>query len=185
MSSSLQPGNKIECYFSDIKPIEVFKYPSQASRIIWGVNSNNILQSSLQILDFIKTSKIPIQMALYLIDIFSQIRVKEIKLFSELYQKLSNAFPHMYEPKNKKLIELLHYQFENSEQKIEEILNLYSTESPLFYIAWDKVDDLKNKFPNLDINNNIDQEITPLGCAIKYGSELCFNYLKKFRSSIH
>ncbi|EAX99764.1 hypothetical protein TVAG_367600 [Trichomonas vaginalis G3] len=62
--------------------------------------------------------------------------------------------------------------------KEEEILNLYSTKSPLYYIAWDKVDDLKSKFPNLDINEQIDYYITPLDCAIKYGSELCFNYLK-------
>ncbi|EAX87272.1 hypothetical protein TVAG_058900 [Trichomonas vaginalis G3] len=61
--------------------------------------------------------------------------------------------------------------------KIEEILNLYSTESPLYYIAWDQVNDLKSKFPNLDINKMINN-ITPLNCAIKYGSELCFNYLK-------
>ncbi|EAX99567.1 hypothetical protein TVAG_104480 [Trichomonas vaginalis G3] len=60
----------------------------------------------------------------------------------------------------------------------EQILNLYSTESPLYYIAWYKVDDLKSKFPNLDIKEKIDYEITPLDCAIKYGSELCFNYLK-------
>ncbi|EAY19673.1 hypothetical protein TVAG_432690 [Trichomonas vaginalis G3] len=63
--------------------------------------------------------------------------------------------------------------------KEEEILNLYSKESPLYYIAWDKVDDLKNKFPDLDINiNKRINDITPLDCAIKYGLELCFNYLK-------
>ncbi|EAY02728.1 hypothetical protein TVAG_465880 [Trichomonas vaginalis G3] len=122
-------------------------------------------------------------MALYLIDIFSKIRFKEIKLFSELYQKISNAFSYIYEPKNKRLATILHYQgfkFENFEPKMKEekILNLYSTESPLYYIAWDKVDDLKSKFPNLDINKKIDYEITPLDCSIKYGSELCFIYLK-------
>ncbi|EAY09503.1 hypothetical protein TVAG_102520 [Trichomonas vaginalis G3] len=61
--------------------------------------------------------------------------------------------------------------------KEKEILNLYSTESPLYYIEWDKVNDLKSKFPNLDINREI-KNITPLDCSIKYGSELCFNYLK-------
>ncbi|EAX97307.1 hypothetical protein TVAG_123570 [Trichomonas vaginalis G3] len=59
----------------------------------------------------------------------------------------------------------------------EEILNLYSTETPLYYIQWDKVDDLKSKFPNLDIKKEINK-ITPLDCSIKYGSELCFNYFK-------
>ncbi|EAX77873.1 hypothetical protein TVAG_557640 [Trichomonas vaginalis G3] len=62
--------------------------------------------------------------------------------------------------------------------KEEDILNIYSTKSPLFYIACDKVDDLKDKFPKLDINEKIDYEFTPLDCSIKYGSELCFNYLK-------
>ncbi|EAY08667.1 hypothetical protein TVAG_079250 [Trichomonas vaginalis G3] len=62
--------------------------------------------------------------------------------------------------------------------KEEEILNLYSTDSPLYYIAWDKVDDLKSKFPNLDIERGNDYTITPLECAILYGSELCFNFLK-------
>ncbi|EAY14112.1 hypothetical protein TVAG_351600 [Trichomonas vaginalis G3] len=88
----------------------------------------------------------------------------------------------MIKPKNDKLASLLHYKgfrFENFRpyKKEEEILNLYSIESPLYYIAWDKVDDLKRKFPNLDINKNID-EFTPLDCALNYGSELCFNYLK-------
>ncbi|EAY20089.1 hypothetical protein TVAG_365970 [Trichomonas vaginalis G3] len=63
--------------------------------------------------------------------------------------------------------------------KEEEILNLYPAESPLYYIAWDKVDDLKSKFPEFDINQTINNEITSLDCAIKYGSESCFNHLKK------
>ncbi|EAX93972.1 hypothetical protein TVAG_429020 [Trichomonas vaginalis G3] len=61
--------------------------------------------------------------------------------------------------------------------KEEEILNIYPTDSPLFYIAWDKIDELKRKFPNLDVNKYIQPEY-PLNCAIQYGSELCFNYLK-------
>ncbi|EAY17265.1 hypothetical protein TVAG_266280 [Trichomonas vaginalis G3] len=61
--------------------------------------------------------------------------------------------------------------------KEEKILKLYSTESPLYYIAWDKVNDLKRKFPKLDIKKRIN-DIRPLDCSIKYGSELCFNYLK-------
>ncbi|EAY23659.1 hypothetical protein TVAG_119960 [Trichomonas vaginalis G3] len=178
MFSSEQPTNENECNYSDLKPIKVFEYPDKASKIIWSVNSNNILQISSQIIELITTLKIPIQMALYLIDIFSQIRVKEIKLFSELYQKISNAFSYIRKPNNEKLAELLRYQ--NSAPTIEEekILNLYSTESPLYYIAWDKVDELKSRFPNLDINKEIDMKFTPLDCAIKYGSELCFNYLK-------
>ncbi|EAY13971.1 hypothetical protein TVAG_491090 [Trichomonas vaginalis G3] len=121
-------------------------------------------------------------MSLYLIDIISQIRVKDIKLFTELYEKILNEFSCIIKPKNEKLATLLHYKgftFENFQLEIEEeILNIYSTESPLYYIAWDRVDDLKSKFPNLNINQKIDYTITPLDCAIKYGSELCFNYLK-------
>ncbi|EAY10808.1 hypothetical protein TVAG_258100 [Trichomonas vaginalis G3] len=182
MSSSEQPKNENLCIYNELKPIKVFEYPDQASKIIWSVNSNNIIQISSQIVELITTHKMSIQMAFYLIDIFSQIRVKEIKLFSELYQKISNAFSCIYEPKNKRLATLLHYQgfkFQNFEPKMkeEEILNLYSTESPLYYIAWDKVNDLKIKFPNLDINQKIN-DITPLDYAIKYGSELCFIYLK-------
>ncbi|EAX81052.1 hypothetical protein TVAG_305070 [Trichomonas vaginalis G3] len=180
--SSSEPKNENWRNYSDLKPINVFEYPDQASKIIWGINCNNIIQISSQIIELITTHKIPIQMALYFIDIFSQIRIKEIKLFSELYQKILNAFSYIYKPQNNKLATLLHYQgfkFENFEpiMKEEKILKLYSTESPLYYIAWDKVNDLKSKFPNLDINQEIN-DITPLDCAIKYGSELCFNYLK-------
>ena len=139
MSSSEQSRNEAECVFSDIKPIEVFEYPSLASKIIWGVNSNNILEISAQIIEFIKNNKISIQMSLYLIDIISQIREKDIKLFAELYQKISNEFSCIIKPKNWKLVTLLHYRgfkFENFAPKMkeEEILNLYSTESPLYYI---------------------------------------------------
>ncbi|EAY01406.1 hypothetical protein TVAG_230100 [Trichomonas vaginalis G3] len=181
MSSSKQLKNENLCIYNDFKPINVFECPDQASKIIWSVNSNNIKQISSQIIELITTHKITIQMALRLIDIFSQIRDKEIKLFFILYQKISNAFSYINEPVNKRLAMLLYYQefkFENFKPEIEEeILNLYSTESPLYYIAWDKVDDLKSKFPNLDINQEI-KNITPLDCSIKYGSELCFIYLK-------
>ena len=84
MSSSEQSKTETGCDFIDIKIIEVFNYLSQASKFIWSVNSNNILQISSQIIEFITNSKISIQMALYLIDNLSQIRAKEIKLFSEL-----------------------------------------------------------------------------------------------------
>ncbi|EAY11052.1 hypothetical protein TVAG_044760 [Trichomonas vaginalis G3] len=182
MTSSEQPKNENWFNCCGLKPINVFKYPSQASKIIWGVNYNNILQTSSQIIELIKSNKIPIQMTLNLIDIFSQIRDKEIKLFSELYQKISNAFSYINEPENEKLATLLHYQgfkFENFKPKMTEaeILNLYPQKSPLYYIAWDKVDDLKCKFPNLDINQETN-DIAPLDCAIRYGSELCFIYLK-------
>ncbi|EAY19709.1 hypothetical protein TVAG_433050 [Trichomonas vaginalis G3] len=182
MSSSEQPKDENWCNYSDITPIKVFEYPNQASKIIWSVNSNNIIQISSQIIELITASKITIQMALYLIDIFSQFRVKDIKLFSELYQKISNKFSCIIQPKNEKLATLLHYKgfkFENFEPEMKEaeILNLYPPKSALYYIAWDKVDDLKSKFPNLDINKEINK-ITPLDCSIKFGSELCFNYLK-------
>ncbi|EAY15969.1 hypothetical protein TVAG_262190 [Trichomonas vaginalis G3] len=182
MSSSAQPKNENWCIYSDLKPIKVFEYSDQASKIIWAVNPNNILQTSSQIIELITAYKITIQMALYLIDIISQVRVKDIKLFTELYQKILNEFSCIIKPENEKLVTLLYYRgfkFENfePEMKEEEILNLYSTESPLYYIAWDKIDDLKSKFPNLDINQE-SNKITPLDCSIKYGSELCFNYLK-------
>ncbi|EAX89502.1 hypothetical protein TVAG_324810 [Trichomonas vaginalis G3] len=182
MSSSEQSKNENVCYFGDIKPIKEFEYPNQASKIIWGVNSNNILQISSQIIELITNNKISIQMAVYLIDIFSQIRVEDLKLFTELYKQILNKFSCLIKPENEKLATLLYYKgfkFENYEPKMkeEEILNRYSTETPLYYISLDRVDDLKNKFPNLDINQEIN-DITPLDCAIKFGSELCFNYLK-------
>ena len=182
MFSSEQPTNENECNYSDLKPIKVFEYLDQASKTIWGVNSNNILQISSQIIEFITNNKISIQMAVYLIDIFSQIRVKDIKLFTELYKQILNEFSCLIKPENEKLATLLYYKgfkFENYEPEMneEEILNIYSTDSPFYYVAWDRVDDLKNKFPNLDINQEIN-EITPLDCAIKFGSVLCFNYLK-------
>ncbi|EAX96488.1 hypothetical protein TVAG_277690 [Trichomonas vaginalis G3] len=165
MSSSERSKNENGCDFISIKPIEVFEYPSQASKIIWSVNSKNILQVFSQIIEFVTNNKISIQMSLYLIKVISRIRIKDIKLFTELYQKILNQFSCI--------------QFENFEPAIDgdEILHLNSTESPFYYIAWDKVDDLKSKFPNLDINEET-IAITPLDCAIKYGSEFCFNYLK-------
>ncbi|EAX89790.1 hypothetical protein TVAG_366940 [Trichomonas vaginalis G3] len=183
MINSQRSKNETGWGFCDIESIEVFEYPSQASKIFWDVNSNNIEQASSQIIEFLTNNKISIQMSLYLIDIISQICVKNIKLFTDLYQKISNEYSCIIELENEKLSTLLHYRgfkFENFEPRMEEeeILNLYPTKSPLFYIAWDKVDDLKSKFPNLDINMRVDDEITPLDCAIKYGSELCFNYLK-------
>ncbi|EAX92128.1 hypothetical protein TVAG_224900 [Trichomonas vaginalis G3] len=183
MTSSEQHSHENELNFMGLQPTEVFKYPDQASKTIWSVNSNNLLQVSSEIIDLIKNNKISVQLAFYLIDIFSTIRVKDIETFSEFYQKLSNEFSFIIKPKNDKLSSLLYYKgikFENFEPKFtqEEILNLYSTDSPLYYISFDKVDDLKNKFPNLDLNHKINDEITPLDCSIKYGSELCFNYLK-------
>ncbi|EAY04329.1 hypothetical protein TVAG_069780 [Trichomonas vaginalis G3] len=183
MPKSKRSVNATECDFNDMKPIEVFKYPSQTSKIICDVNTNNLLQISSQIIDLVKTNKVTIQMVLYLIDAFSQIRVKEVKLFTELYLKLSNEFSCIIQPRNEKLAALLHYQglkFENFEpkKKEEEILNIYSTESPLYYIVCDKVDDLKSKFPDLDLKQMYAKELTSFDCAIKYGSELCFNYLK-------
>ncbi|EAX94002.1 hypothetical protein TVAG_356490 [Trichomonas vaginalis G3] len=182
MSSSEQSKNENRCDFGDIKPIKEFEYPNQASKIIWDVNSINILQVSSQIIEFITNNKISIQMAVYLIDIFSQIRVKDIKLFTELYKQILNEFSCLIKPENEKLATLLYYKgfkFENYEPEMneEEILNIYSTDSPFYYVAWDRVDDLKNKFPDLYINQKINK-ITLLDCAIKYGSELCFNYLK-------
>ncbi|EAY04172.1 hypothetical protein TVAG_009800 [Trichomonas vaginalis G3] len=140
MTSSGQPKNENWSNYCDLKPNKVFEYPDQASKMIWGVNSNNNIQLSSQIIELITTNKITIQMALHLIDVFSQIRDKEIKLFSELYQKVSNAFSYIHKPKNNRLATLLHYQgfkFENFKPEIEEgeILNLYSTNSPLYYIA--------------------------------------------------
>ncbi|EAY04750.1 hypothetical protein TVAG_288920 [Trichomonas vaginalis G3] len=182
MSSSEQSKNETGCGFSDVKPLEVFEYPSQASKIIWSVNSENIIQISSQIIELITNNKIPIQMATYLIDTFSQMRVKDIKIFTELYQLVSNEFSYIVKPENIRLATLLHYKgfkFENFEPKMteEDVFNLYSTESPLYYIVWDKVDELKSKFSNLDINQKI-YETTPMDYAIIYGSELCFNYLK-------
>ena len=77
MTSSEALTKEIECDFSDLKPIEIFEYPSQASKLIWDVNSNNILQTTSQIIDFIKNNRISIQMALYLINIFCKFVLKK------------------------------------------------------------------------------------------------------------
>ncbi|EAX92610.1 hypothetical protein TVAG_178870 [Trichomonas vaginalis G3] len=167
---------------SNNKPNETFEYPDQATKAILGVNSSNILEISSQIIEFIKTNKISIQMTLYLIDSFSKIRLKNIEFFAELYQMISNKFSCNIKPNNNSLANLLHYKgfiFENfrPNQKQEKIINLFSKGSPLYYIAWDKIDELKNTYPNFDTNKEI-KGMTPLDCAIKYGSELCFNFLK-------
>ncbi|EAX99561.1 hypothetical protein TVAG_104420 [Trichomonas vaginalis G3] len=186
MSDSEQLSAGLDQDISDIKPAEAFVIPSQASKTIWDVNANNILQISSQIISLIKNNKISIQMVLHLIDVFSILRVKNIQYYAELYQKISTEFSYNKCPKNDELSKMLYCKgfiagdfnpcfYQATE---EEILNIYDTESPLYYIAWDKVDELKIKFPNLDINKKIDYEITPLDCAIKYGSDLCFNYLK-------
>ncbi|EAY07741.1 hypothetical protein TVAG_118220 [Trichomonas vaginalis G3] len=165
MLSSEQSNNETEFNFSDIKTIEAFEYPNQASKKIWSINSNNILHISSQIIELITNNKISIQLSLHLIDIISQLRDKDIKLFAELYEKILNEFSCIIKPENAKLTTLLHYkgfkfEFFKPTKKEEEILNLYPTESPLYYIAWDKVDDLKSKFPNIEIDQKIN-EITP------------------------
>ncbi|EAY03764.1 hypothetical protein TVAG_072570 [Trichomonas vaginalis G3] len=167
--------------YNNIQPITVLEYPDQASKIIWSVTPNNISISSSQIKNLIKTNKISADLAFRLIDIASQIRVKDIKLFTDFYQQLSNEFSYTPSPKCLRLATLLYYRgyhFPNfsPSMKEEEVLNIYSIDSPLYYIAWDKVDDLKSKFPDLDINKKIDN-LSPLDCAIQYGSERCFNYL--------
>ncbi|EAY17209.1 hypothetical protein TVAG_291610 [Trichomonas vaginalis G3] len=176
-------NHAIGCDFSHLKPNEVFEYPDQASKIIWGVNSKNITQVTSQIIELITTSKISIQIALNLIDVFSSIRHKDIKLFTELYFDISNKFSFTLKPKNSNLTALLYYKGLKLQElapfrKQEEYLTLFPKTSPLYYIAYDKVDELKTKFPKLKVNKEMDHDFTPLDCAIKYGSELCFNYLK-------
>ena len=92
MSSSESPKTEIKQDFSDITPNDVFKYPNEASKIIWQVNSSNILQSSSKIIDLINSNKITVEMAFYLISFISKLRAKDIKLFAELYQKMSSTF---------------------------------------------------------------------------------------------
>ncbi|EAY01437.1 hypothetical protein TVAG_490250 [Trichomonas vaginalis G3] len=171
MLSSEPLTKESEYDFSNFKPIEIFTYPNQVSKTIWNFNSNNILQTTSQIIDLINNNKVPIQMVLYLIDNISKSRAKEIELFAELYQNISNKFSCIIKPSNERLATLLHYKgikFENFQpfMKEEEILNLYSTESPLYYIAWDKVDELKCKFPNLNFDPIKDHEFSPFDCAI-------------------
>ena len=182
MMASVQSDIEINLNFREIELIEILEYPNKASEIIFSINSNNLFESSMQIIDFIKNNKISVQMALNLIDIFSEIRVKDISLFVEIYLSIFNELSCPFKPMNKKLATLLFFKginFKDFKPEIteEEILNLYDKESPLYYIAWDKVDELKSKFPNIDVNNRIDL-LTLLDCSIKFGSELCFNYLK-------
>ncbi|EAY04589.1 hypothetical protein TVAG_233250 [Trichomonas vaginalis G3] len=151
--------------------------------MIWEVNSNNILEFSSQIIVLIKTGKISIKMILYLIDSFSKIRNKDIVLFADLYHKILDAFSCVIKPENDKLATLLFHKgftFNNFTPyyEVDNILNIFSDDSPLHFIAWDKVDELKSKFPNLEIDETINFRFTPLDCACNFGSELCFNYLK-------
>ncbi|EAX89846.1 hypothetical protein TVAG_448770 [Trichomonas vaginalis G3] len=177
------------------KPLEVFEYPIQASNIIWEVDSSNLAESMTKIINLIKDKKIPVQMALYLIDCTSVLKRKLIAEYTEFYEKISKKFSIMIRPFNFKMAILLYYRglkfdkfspevdtkyYEtvDPQSKQEEILNIYSKDSPLYYIAWDKIDELKAKFPDIDINEQINREVTPLECAIQYGSELCFNYFR-------
>ena len=57
MLNSEQSKNEIGCDFGSIKPIEVCEYPNRVSKMIWSVNSNNILQASSQIIEFITNKK--------------------------------------------------------------------------------------------------------------------------------
>ena len=66
MSSLEQLKNENWCNYRGLKPNKVFECPDQASKMIWGVNSNNIIQLSSQIIKLITTNKITIQMALRL-----------------------------------------------------------------------------------------------------------------------
>lgn len=122
-------------------------------------------------------------MVLFLIDNISTLRVKYISSYTGLYQRILNEFSCIVKPMNGKLATLLFnkgFKFDNFKPQMneEEIINLYDKESPLYYIAWDKIDELKTKFPTLEINPENVNIITPLDCACKFGSELCFNYLR-------
>lgn len=173
---------------NDENLLETLHYMDQASKIIWDLNSKNGIEISCKLNELIKSQKITIDIVLFIIDSFSILRKKEINLFTEFYLQMSNGVTSYIKPVNKRLKTLLHYKglkFHNFEPKCseEDILNLYDKESPLYYIAWDKVDELKSKFPDLDVdvaikNKNLDNKCTPLECACKYGSELCFFYFK-------
>ncbi|EAY22443.1 hypothetical protein TVAG_379220 [Trichomonas vaginalis G3] len=173
----------MEELFLEPKPIEVFEYPNQVSKIIWDINPSNLAESSSQIVNLITGKKISIQMVLFLIDNISTLRVKYISSYTGLYQRILNEFSCIVKPMNGKLATLLFnkgFKFDNFKPQMneEEIINLYDKESPLYYIAWDKIDELKTKFPTLEINPENANIITPLDCACKFGSELCFNYLR-------
>ncbi|EAY11138.1 hypothetical protein TVAG_359180 [Trichomonas vaginalis G3] len=116
-------------------------------------------------------------MALYLIDTISTLRVKNIAEYAKFYQNISKEFSLTIKPENKDLATLLSYNGFEPNKKEEDILNIYKKDSPLYFIAWDKIDDLKSKFRKLDVNKICDG-LTPLECACKFGSELCFKYLK-------
>ena len=189
MTSFQKPTIKIIENFTDMKPFKCLEYPNQVSKIIWEINSNNILQSSIEIIDYIKSNKISVQLTLHLISAVSEIRIKEISLFAEVYQKILNEFACMIIPTNKRLAALLFYKdvnFPNYKPKydLESLTNIFSKESPLYYIAWDKVDELKSRYPNLNVNMKIRNDYVPtqpftfIDCACRFGSELCFNYLK-------
>ncbi|EAX97508.1 hypothetical protein TVAG_429440 [Trichomonas vaginalis G3] len=167
---------------TDANILNEFKYPNQASKIIWNINTNNITQSTKQIIELIKAQKIPAKMALYLIDTISTLRIKNIAEYAKIYQNISKEFSLTIKPENEDLATLLSYKGFNFKyfkpvKKEEDILNIYKKDSLLYFIAWDKIDDLKSKFPNLDANEKCDG-LTPLECACKFGSELCFKYLK-------
>lgn len=82
--------------FSNINPIDVFEYPCKASKLIWDINSNNVLQQSLQIIELIKSNKISIQMVFHLVDIYSRLRYKDVVNFADFYQKISNEFSYYF-----------------------------------------------------------------------------------------
>ena len=179
MSSSEQEESYMN--LSNIELIEEIKYPDRASKIIWSINSNNILQVSSEIIELIQNNKITVQMVRNLLEKISYIRRKDINLFAELYVQLLNGCPQMVYTEHSNLSKLIYYKRHKSDKynsEVEEVLNLYPKDSPLYYIAWDKVDDLKTKFPNLDVNKNFHFSYSSLDCALEYGSELCFNYLR-------
>ncbi|EAY17332.1 hypothetical protein TVAG_266950 [Trichomonas vaginalis G3] len=189
----MQPEYKFVEDFSNAELLDIFVIPNQASKIIWDVNSNNIKQISSQIICLVKNNKINIQMIHYLIDKFSEMREKDIEIFAELYQGITNEIPYNIKPTNKRLADLLYYKghrYSNDKdfspkKTEEEALYIYSTESPLYCIAWDDINGLKSKFPDSSIEKLIWYKMHPIDYAIKYGSELCFNYLKNLGAKYH
>ena len=123
--------------YNSIRPITVLEYPDQASKVIWSVTPKKFSISLSQIKDLIKTDKISVDMAFRLIDTASQIRVKDIKLFTDFYQQLSNEFSYTPCPECKRLANLLYYRgfrfpYFYPSMKEEEVLNIYPTDSPLY-----------------------------------------------------
>ena len=171
-------------FLKDIKLIDYFENPHLVTILLWNLNSTNFEETSSKLFQMISSSQASPQNVLNLISKFSNFQEKRIVEYTRLYEMILKEFNLNLEPNSYILTSLLYYrgvifdEYFRSCFSEERIIDIYPKDSPYYYIVWDKIDELKSKFKDLDPNFKYNKFFTPLEVACQFGSEECFTYLR-------